>query len=52
MKHFNKQSREYKLLKYTWKLSLMKYDNLNLNKTKPLTMTNILKIILHRNMLF
>lgn len=33
MKQFNKQSCEYKLLKSTWKLYLMKYDNLN--KTKP-----------------
>lgn len=33
MKQFNKQSREYKLLKSTWKLYLMKYDILN--KTKP-----------------
>lgn len=29
MKHFKKQSREYKLLKSTWKLCLMKYDKLN-----------------------
>ena len=33
MKHFTKQSREYKLLKSPWKLYLMKYDKLN--KTKP-----------------
>lgn len=29
MKQFKKQSREYKLLKSTWKLYLMKYDKLN-----------------------
>ena len=29
MKQFKKQSREYKLLKSTWKLNLMKYDKLN-----------------------
>jgi len=29
MKHFKKQSREYKLLKSTWRLYLMKYDKLN-----------------------
>lgn len=29
MKHFKKQSREYKLLKFTWKLYLMKYDKFN-----------------------
>ncbi len=29
MKLFKKQSREYKLLKSTWKLYLMKYDKLN-----------------------
>ncbi len=29
MKHFKKQRREYKLLKSTWKLYLMKYDKLN-----------------------
>ena len=33
MKQFKKQSREYKLLKSTWKLYLMKYDKLN--KTTP-----------------
>ena len=33
MKLFKKQSREYKLLKSTWKLYLMKYDKLN--KTTP-----------------
>ena len=29
MKQFKKQSREYNLLKSTWKLYLMKYDKLN-----------------------
>lgn len=33
IKQFQKHSREYKLLKSTWKLYLMKYDKLN--KTKP-----------------
>lgn len=33
MKQFKQQSREYKLLKSTWKLYLMKYDKLN--KTTP-----------------
>ena len=42
MKQFKKQSREYKLLKSTWKLYLMKYDKLN---KRRLTMTGILKTI-------